>query len=205
MNHDAFMKTKEGIFVRDNILYAPESYWADCDGRLPIDPDIEDLVLDINRDANCYTDYSCQGHYFFVQPGAMSATVVDIGPEGKVLLHNSMDDDREVMDPNPKAISYWIGPLPRIIIGTDNNSDGNTIVEAINEWEDQNPTQRYCSTMNDGKIQVYFLPHRIIEESELRRYKYPRIIALNDLRLENIASFHEMFRSCLNPVGGGVE
>ena len=197
-----FDKRKKTIFVRGNNLYRLKpNKWIDEDGKIPIDPDVKDLILDINRHPFAYTnELVCQGH-FHVEINGYKIRV-DIDKDHNLNISAGNLPFREVYPTqNPQKLLFqYKEPLVGIV--TKRNQIGENYYQALKSWENSLKGEVSIDEKltNFSHSCVIVLASEEIDSHHKRKYEFNSAIQLNKNRLKYISSLYDVVEKELRKI-----
>ena len=196
-----FDRRKGKLFVRENNLYQPTSRWADKDGKIPVDTDIEDLILNINRHPFAYTgEIACQGH-FYVEINS-DEIKIDIDKNNNLNISERDTPFREAYPTrDPKELLFrYKNPLVGIV--TKRNQIGDDYYQALKSWENSLKGEVFIEhRLTDFSHScAIILTSKEIDSNPERKYEFNRAIQLNKDRLKYISSLHDVVEKELRKI-----
>lgn len=196
-----FDRRKGKLFVRENNLYQPTSRWADKDGKIPIDTDIEDLILDINRHPFAYTgEIACQGHFYVEING--NEIKIDIDKNDNLdISGRDIPFGEAYLTHDPQELLFrYKNPVVGIV--TKRNQIGNDYYQALKSWEDNLKGKVFI----DDRLTDFshscaiILASKEIDSNPEKKYEFNHAIQLNKNRLKYISSLHDVVKKELQKI-----
>ena len=195
MDNARFDRIKRGMYIENGDMYQPSSPWADENGRLDIDKDISELVLDIYRHPSAFPGGStCQGHFYLELEG--NKIKIDIDKDRKVKLHEDQFSFEERHPTVNLTYTQFEYEPTQIALVTRDDEDGKNLYKRLKAWESTLVGEVFIDTNEAGCHRITLASRDVAEHSE-RKYNLKQALDLNAKRLNYISSLHGLIKELL--------